>query len=129
MPIESEAVDTLSGALQNSFLPNFFEQYTIYFIIGLFLVFMRESVQNAFAGASVFFGSKYDENMVCFITVGGKRRPARISKTSLLSTTFYIYRISDQKIQGGTLLSVPNSELKHLMLERPLDNLDLSEVG
>jgi hypothetical protein len=57
--------------------------------------------------------------------VGGKRRPARISKTSITSTTFYVYQVKDGHIVGGTLLSVSNSELKSLQIERPLDKLDL----
>ena len=31
------------------------------------------------------------------------------------------------QIKGGTLLTVPNSELKSLRIERPLDNLHLPQ--
>ncbi len=127
MPLENKAIGTLQHAVENSWVPVFVEQYAVWFVVALFLVFMRESVQNVFAGAFVFFGSRYDENMVCYVHVGGQRRPARISKTSLFSTTFYLYNVENGIIQGATLLSVPNSELKHLLIERPLDNLDIKE--
>ena len=102
------------------------EQYIWYFVIGFALLFLKDSVTNALAGIAMFIGSDYDENMVCYIHTNGTRRPARITKTTLLSTSFYLYVIKDGKIEGGTLLTVPNSELKSLRIERPLDTLQLT---
>ena len=101
------------------------EQYVWYFLIAFALLFLKDSVTNALAGIAMFFGSNYDENMVCYIQTNGKRRHARISKTTLFSTSFYLYDVVDGKIEGGTLLTVPNSELKSLRIERPLDKLDI----
>ena len=103
------------------------EQYIWWFVIGFALLFLKDSVTTAVAGIQVFIGSDYDENMVCFIHTNGTRRPARISKSTLLSTSFYLYEVVDGKITGGTLLTVPNSELKSLRIERPLDNLHLPQ--
>lgn len=76
------------------------------------------------------FGSKYDENQTCYIQVGGDRRPARISKTSLTSTTFYVYQIDeDGNIKSGTLLNVANSDLGSLRIERELDLLTTNKGG
>ena len=97
-----------------------------YCVVGFALLFLRDSVTNALAGIAMFIGSDYDENMVCYIHTNGTRRPARITKTTLLSTSFYLYVIKDGKIEGGTLLTVPNSELKSLRIERPLDTLQLT---
>ena len=75
----------------------------------------------------MFLGSDYNEDMVCYVHTNGTRRPARITKTTLFSTSFYLYEIKDGHITGGTLLTVPNSELKSLRIERPLDTLHLPE--
>jgi hypothetical protein len=103
------------------------EQYVWYFAVAFALLFLKDSVTNALAGIAMFVGSDYDENMVCYIQTNGSRRPARITKTTLLSTSFYLYEVKDGKIEGGTLLTVPNSELKSLRIERPLDTLHLTK--
>jgi len=103
------------------------EQYVWYFVIAFALLFVKDSVTNALAGIAMFFGSDYNEDMVCYVHTNGTRRPARITKTTLFSTSFYLYEIKDGQITGGTLLTVPNSELKSLRIERPLDILKLPE--
>ena len=102
------------------------EQYIWFFVVGFALLFLKDSVTNALAGIAMFVGSDYDENMVCWVHTNGSRRAARITKTTLFSTSFYLYEIKDGKIEGGTLLRVPNSELKSLRIERPLDTLTLT---
>ena len=108
-------------------LAHLVEQYIWFFVVGFALLFLKTSVTNALAGIAMFVGSDYDENMVCYIQTNGHRRPARITKTTLFSTSFYLYEIKDGKITGGTLLTVPNSELKSLRIERPLDILHLPQ--
>ena len=103
------------------------EQYIWYFVVAFALLFVRDSVTNAMAGIGMFFGSDYNEDMVCWLHTNGTRRPARITKTTLFSTSFYLYEVKDGQITGGTLLTVPNSELKSLRIERPLDTLKLPE--
>ena len=103
------------------------EQYLWYFVIAFALLFLKDSVTNTVAGIAIFFGSDYNEHMVCYVHTNGTRRPARITKTSLFSTSFYMYEVKDGQIKGGTLLTVPNSELKSLRIERPLDTLKLPE--
>ena len=123
--------DAAEEALRNfgaqSGLAVLVEQYVWYFIIAFALLFVKDSVTNALAGLGMFFGSDYNEDMVCYVHTNGTRRPARITKTTLFSTSFYLYEVKDGKITGGTLLTVPNSELKSLRSERPLDALQLSE--
>ena len=123
--METEAAEAISQFSEQSGLGVLIEQYSFWFIVGLALLFLRNTIENILAGATVFLGSKYDENQTCYIQVGGKRRPARISKTAITSTTFYVYQVKDGHIVGGTLLNVSNSELKSLQIERPLDKLDL----
>ena len=103
------------------------EQYVWYFVIAFALLFVKDSVTNALAGIAMFLGSDYNEDMVCYVHTNGTRRPARITKTTLFSTSFYLYEVKDGQITGGTLLTVPNSELKSLRIERPLDTLKLPE--
>ena len=123
--------DAAEEALRNfgaqSGLAVLVEQYVWYFVIAFALLFVKDSVTNALAGLGMFFGSDYNEDMVCWVHTNGTRRPARITKTTLFSTSFYLYEVKDGKITGGTLLTVPNSELKSLRIERPLDTLQLSE--
>ena len=123
--------DAAEEALRNfgeqSGLAVLVEQYVWYFVIAFALLFVRDSVTNVLAGLGMFFGSDYNEDMVCYVHTNGTRRPARITKTTLFSTSFYLYEVKDGQIKGGTLLVVPNSELKSLRIERPLDTLKLPE--
>ena len=123
--------DAAEEALRNfgaqSGLAVLVEQYIWYFVIAFALLFVKDSVTNALAGLGMFFGSDYNEDMVCYVHTNGTRRPARITKTTLFSTSFYLYEVKDGQIKGGTLLTVPNSELKSLRIERPLDILKLPE--
>ena len=120
---EQAAEEALRSFGAQSGLSHLVEQYIWYFVVGFALLFLKDSVTNALAGIAMFLGSNYDENMVCYIQTNGSRRPARITKTTLFSTSFYLYEIKDGRIEGGTLLTVPNSELKSLRIERPLDTL------
>ena len=120
---EQAAEEALRNFGAQSGLAHLVEQYIWYFVVGFALLFLKDSVTNALAGIAMFVGSDYDENMVCYIQTNGSRRPARITKTTLFSTSFYLYEIKDGRIEGGTLLTVPNSELKSLRIERPLDTL------
>jgi hypothetical protein len=120
---EKGAEEALRSFGAQSGLAHLVEQYIWYFVVGFALLFLRDSVTNALAGIAMFLGSNYDENMVCYVHTNGTRRPARITKTTLFSTSFYLYEIKNDKVEGGTLLTVPNSELKTLRIERPLDTL------
>ncbi len=123
---EAAAAEALRNFGAQSGLSRLVEQYIWYFVVGFALLFLKDSVTNALAGIAMFVGSDYDENMVCWVHTNGSRRAARITKTTLFSTSFYLYEIKDGKIEGGTLLRVPNSELKSLRIERPLDTLTLT---
>ena len=126
--METEAAEEALRAFgQQSGLAVLVEQYVWYFVVAFALLFVKDSVTNAMAGLAMFFGSDYNEDMVCWIHTNGTRRPARITKTTLFSTSFYLYEVKDGQITGGTLLTVPNSELKSLRIERPLDTLKLPE--
>ena len=120
---EKAAEEALRNFGAQSGLSHLVEQYIWYFVVGFALLFLKDSVTNALAGIAMFIGSDYDENMVCYVHTNGTRRPARITKTTLFSTSFYLYEIKNDKVEGGTLLTVPNSELKTLRIERPLDTL------
>ena len=132
---EAAAAEALRDFGQQSGLSQLVEQYIWWFVVGFAMLFLKDSVTNALAGIAMFFGSDYDENMVCHIHTNGNRRPARISKTTLFSTSFYLYDVTHKKtvdeegneviervVGSATLLRVPNSELKSLRIERPLDN-------
>ena len=125
--METEATQAIQTLGADSGLTQFLEQSTLWFTAGFALLFLRNTIENLLAGLFLFCGSSYDENMVCWLNLGGARRPARITKSSITSTTFFLYEIDEENgsVSGGTLLSVPNSELKNLRIERPLDKLDI----
>jgi hypothetical protein len=125
--MEAEATQAIQTLGADSGLTQFLEQSTLWFVAGFALLFLRNTIENLLAGLFLFCGSSYDENMVCWLNLGGARRPARITKTSITSTTFFLYEIDEESggVLGGTLLSIPNSELKNLRIERPLDKLDI----
>ena len=126
--METEAAEEALRAFgQQSGLAVLVEQYLWYFVVAFALLFLKDSVTNTVAGIAIFFGSDYNEHMVCYVHTNGTRRPARITKTTLFSTSLYLYEVKDGQIKGGTLLSVPNSELKRLRIERPLDTLKLPD--
>ena len=128
--METEAAEALQKFSEQSGIGLLIEQYSWLFVVGLFLLFLRNTIENILAGATVFFGSKYDENQTYYIQVGGDRRPARISKTSLTSTTFYVYHVDENgNIKSGTLLNVANSDLGSLRIERELDLLNTNKGG
>ena len=98
--------------------------------LALFLVLLfRNFLQNVVEGMSIQWGSEYEQDEVVWLHLNGDRRPARSARFGLARTSFYCYDILERDgkmtITGGTLLTVPNSEVKGLRIERPLDKLDL----
>jgi hypothetical protein len=96
----------------------------------VFLVLLfRNFLQNVVEGMAIQWGREYEQDEVVWLHLNGDRRPARIARFGLARTSFYCYDVLDkdgkQIITGGTLLTVPNSEVKGLRIERPLDKLDL----
>ena len=123
---EARAEEALRQFGEQSGIVTLAEQYAAWAIVGFALLFLRSSIENALAGLAIFLGSDYNENAVCWIQTNGTRRSARIAQTGIFSTTFYLYEMEDDgTVTGGTLLKLPNSELKSLRIERPLDQIPL----
>jgi hypothetical protein len=125
---EAAAEEALRQFGNQSGLVGLFEEYLWLGIVLFALLFMKGSIENLIAGLAVSIGSDYQENATCWIQINGNRRPARIAQMGLLSTTFYLYDVIEDDegnttISGGTLMRTPNSELKSLRIERPLDRL------
>ena len=123
---EARAEEALRQFGEQSGIVALVEQYAAWAIVGFALLFLRSSIENALAGLAIFLGSDYNQNAVCWIQTNGTRRSARIAQTGIFSTTFYLYEMEDDgTVTGGTLLKLPNSELKSLRIERPLDQIPL----
>ena len=123
---EARAEEALRQFGEQSGIVTLVEQYAAWAIVGFALLFLRSSIENALAGLAIFLGSDYNQNAVCWIQTNGTRRSARIAQTGIFSTTFYLYEMEDDgTVTGGTLLKLPNSELKSLRIERPLDQIPL----
>ena len=120
--METEAVEGLQKFSEESGLGLLVEQWGYWFIIGLALLFVRESISNIISGAMIFFGSSYTNNECVYIHLD-KRRPARITNCGLLSTTFFLYEIQGTDVKAGTLLKVSTTKLQDLFIERELDQL------
>ena len=66
--METDAAEEALRAFgQQSGLAVLVEQYVWYFVVAFALLFVRDSVTNAMAGLAMFFGSDYNEDMVCWI--------------------------------------------------------------
>ena len=125
---EQAAEEALRQFGDKSGLVTLFEEYLWLAIVAFALLFLKGSIENLLAGLMIFIGSDYQENATCWIQINGHRRPARIAQMGMLSTTFYLYDLVEDEdgntsISGGTLMKLPNSELKSLRIERPLDKL------
>ena len=125
---ERAAEEALRQFGDKSGLVALFEEYLWLGIVAFALLFLKGSIENLLAGLMIFIGSDYQENATCWIQINGTRRPARIAQMGMLSTTFYLYDVVEDdegntSISGGTLMKLPNSELKSLRIERPLDRL------
>ena len=125
---ERAAEDVLRQFGAESGLACLVEEYLWIGALLFALLFMKSSIENAISGLVIFIGSDYQENATCWIQINGTRRPARIAQMGMLSTTFYLYDLVEEDngrttISGGTLMKLPNSELKSLRIERPLDKL------
>jgi hypothetical protein len=120
--METEAIEGLQKFSEQSGLGILVEQWGYWFLIGLALLFVRESISNIISGAMIFFGSSYTNNECVYIHLD-RRRPARITNCGLLSTTFFLYEIKDGDVKAGTLLKVSNTKLNDLYIERELDQL------
>tara|TARA_R100000234_G_C4937584_1_gene151414 strand:+ start:264 stop:665 length:402 start_codon:yes stop_codon:yes gene_type:complete len=113
-------------------LTTLINEYAWLAVVGFALLFLKESIQNLIAGLALSIGTDYDESDVVWLQTNGTRRPARITRLGLLSTTFYLYDLEvddngNKKITGGTLMKLPNAQLPSLRIERPLDKLPLNE--
>ena len=120
--METEAIEGLQKFSEQSGLGVLVEQWGYWFLIGLALLFVRESISNIISGAMIFFGSSYTNNECVYIHLD-VRRPARITNCGLLSTTFFLYEIQGTDVKAGTLLKVSNTKLQDLFIERELDQL------
>ena len=125
---ERAAEESLRKFGSESGLTTLVEEYLWLAIVAFALLFLKGTIENLLAGLVIFVGSDYQENATCWIQINGNRRPARIAGMGMLSTTFYLYDLVEEEggkttISGGTLMKLPNSELKSLRIERPLDKL------
>jgi len=130
---ERAAEESLRKFGAESGLASLVEEYVWIAVVAFALLFLKGSIENVLAGLMVFIGSDYQENTTCWIQINGARRPARIAQMGVLSTTFYLYDLIEEDgkttISGGTLMKLPNSELKSLRIERPLDMLPFPASG
>jgi len=129
---EQAAEQALRQFGAQSGLATLVEEYVWIAVVGFALLFLKESIQNLIAGLALSIGSDYSESDVVWLQTNGTRRPARITNLGLLSTTFYLYDVEDdehgrKKINGGTLMKLPNAQLPSLRIERPLDRIPLND--
>jgi len=101
-------------------------EYGWMFLIGLAVLFFKATIESLLAGLVVFVGNDYNNDDI--IILDG--RLGRIVRVSMWKTTFYLYTIKEDVkgkkiVAGGTKLSVENSKLKDLKIEKPLENFDL----
>jgi len=87
------------------------------------IVFLFKDVVSKWWESFVFFWKgDYKEDDV--VAINGK--PARIVRTGIFKTVFFVYMIKDGRVQGGSKMVVHNTKLKDYHIEKPLPVLDLS---
>jgi hypothetical protein len=93
------------------------------FIVTAIVIFLFKDAFARWWDSFVFFWrSEYKEDDV--ISLNGK--PARIIRTGIFKTVFFVYNIRDGRVHGGSKMVVHNDKLKDYHIEKPLPPLDLS---
>lgn len=118
--MENEATAALAKFGTQSGLAQFVSDYAWMFVVGFVLLLFKTSIENGVAGLQVFFGSDYSEDDV--VIVDG--RPGRITRVGLTKTVFYLYTYRAGALVGGTKMAVPNTALKSMRIEKPLEKLE-----
>ena len=97
-------------------------EYAWVFVIAFVAILFKSTIENFVAGMLVF----NDDDIVY---LDGK--PARIIRTSMWATTFYLYDIQETEdpkkkiIIGGTKVVIDNTKLKDMLIEKPLLKIEL----
>lgn len=110
----------------NSSIGSVFGEYSWVFVVGFLVLLFKSTIESSVAGLMVFLGSDYDDDDVVYLN----DRPARIIRVGVWSTVFYVYHIREDEngnkiITGGNKLLVDNTKLKDMMIEKPLQKIDL----
>jgi hypothetical protein len=111
----------------NSSVGLFFGEYAWVTLLALIAILFKSTIESSVAGLMIFLGRDYDDDDVVYLN----DKPARIIRVGIWSTVFYIYDVevknSKPYIVGGKKLVVSNVKLKDMMLEKPLQNIELKE--
>ena len=121
--MQNEATEALTQFGAQSGLAQLVSEYAWLFVLGFLLLLFKSSIENGVAGLQVFFGSDYDEDDV--VIVDG--RPGRITRVGLTKTVFYLYTYRSGVLVGGTKLAVPNTTLREMRIEKPLEKLEAED--
>tara|TARA_Y100001938_G_C8011304_1_gene390199 strand:- start:577 stop:999 length:423 start_codon:yes stop_codon:yes gene_type:complete len=118
--MQNEATEAIAQFGAQSGIAQLISEYAWLFVVGFLLLLFKSSIENGVAGLQVFFGSDYDEDDV--VIVDG--RPGRITRVHLTKTVFYLYTYREGVLVGGTKMAVPNTALKSMRIEKPLEKLE-----
>ena len=113
-------------AAVNSGVGTFFGEYSWVFVVGFLVLLFKSTIESSVAGLMVFLGDDYNDDDVVYLN----DRPARIIRVGLWSTVFYVYHLKEDSdgnkiITGGNKILVDNTKLKDMMIEKPLQKIDL----
>ena len=118
--MQNEATEAIAQFGVQSGIAQLISEYAWLFVVGFLLLLFKSSIENGVAGLQVFFGSDYDEDDV--VIVDG--RPGRITRVHLTKTVFYLYTYREGILVGVTKMAVPNTALKSMRIEKPLEKLE-----
>ena len=95
--------------------------YAWLWIVGFLTLFFKESIRSVLSSMTVFYGNDINDDDVLLID----GRPARVVRVGLMKTTFYLYTIdSNGNFINGTRRQIQNTELKSIIIEKPLSMFD-----
>jgi len=123
--MDTEAVSALNSFGTQSGLQQLISEYTWLAIIAFVLLLFKSQLEGTIAGLQTFLGSQLNESDV--IILNG--RSGRVVKVGMSRTVFYLYNYNAEgQISGGTQLTVPNTSLATMMIEKPLSKLELEDL-
>ena len=101
-------------------------EYGWMFGAGALVLLFREAISNLVESILVFAGNDYNADDIVYLN----DRPGRIVRMSFFKTVFYLYDVDETGYKtGGTKLEVRNTELKSMMIEKPLPVFDQKKLN
>lgn len=99
-------------------------QWSWLIIIAIIFLVFRQAIENLVASIIFFLGRNYNVDDVILI----EDKLHRVIRVGLFSTIFFCYTVRNHTIVRETKITIPNTKLKDLKIEKPLPDLRIEEL-